>query len=581
MRHWILLFLVLLTASGSIRALEAGPRVLLIHSYHPQFAWTAELTRGVRDELSGLVAEEDLYIEYMDARRFMDDAEHERRFLELLRYSYSKFRPDLVMTGDDVALDFVLRHRKELFPGIPVVFSGVNIPNEARLAKERNITGVEEGMAITDNLRLIRRLHPDLERLVLLSDESGLGKKMTRQALQELNQPAMASEMRGVELDVWNHFDYAELISRLHALPEHTVVLLLALHRFSDGSYFAHAEPLPGITAASPAPVYGQFGSILLGKGVVGGLMNDGYEHGHAAAALARRILSGTPADSIAIVPRAEYRPRFDYWALRRFHIDPAKLPDNSEILYQPVNFYERHRRVLNSATGIILSLLAVILLLGRANRRRRQAETALASLNAELEHRVRERTMELAERNAELKRLYATMENLAHTDALTGLPNRRDGSQRLHGLLERRRREGGLLAVVLCDIDHFKRINDTYGHEVGDTVLRALADRLRQLLRPEDLFCRWGGEEFLLLLPDVAPAEARLVCERLRQSIAHSRIEPVGRITISFGLTALASNDTEAELLARADRALYRAKDQGRNRVEFEAPGHLFLLPG
>lgn len=158
-----------------------------------------------------------------------------------------------------------------------------------------------------------------------------------------------------------------------------------------------------------------------------------------------------------------------------------------------------------------------------------------------------------------------------AETDILTGLTNRRGGHrllEQLHtGAPERR-----CYSVVIGDIDHFKRINDTFGHEAGDTVLKLLAERLTRLMRKNDVIIRWGGEEFLVVLPGTQIKEAEMLAERLRQQVAAEPFEIGDRhlnVTLSLGVSTCRADDSKfGETILRADEALYRAKKEGRNRV-------------
>ncbi|MFZ5663369.1 MAG: diguanylate cyclase [Pseudomonadota bacterium] len=156
--------------------------------------------------------------------------------------------------------------------------------------------------------------------------------------------------------------------------------------------------------------------------------------------------------------------------------------------------------------------------------------------------------------------------------DALTGLPNRRAAEARLAVERARAHRGGAPLSLLMLDIDHFKRVNDRWGHADGDRVLAAVARLLAREVRECDLAARFGGEEFLVVLPDSGPREALDVAERIRALIERTRVDvPNGRIgiTVSIGAATLRSNEDEATLLARADAALYRAKAAGRNRTE------------
>lgn len=162
----------------------------------------------------------------------------------------------------------------------------------------------------------------------------------------------------------------------------------------------------------------------------------------------------------------------------------------------------------------------------------------------------------------------------MAITDPLTGLYNRRYMETHLARLVEQAGNRGKPLAVLVVDVDYFKAINDSYGHDAGDDVLREFALRMRKSVRNIDLACRYGGEEFVIVMPETDMGVAAMVGERLRRLVANEpfAVQQGERrlgVTISIGIAALAGpDDTAAALLKRADRALYRAKRDGRNRV-------------
>ena len=178
----------------------------------------------------------------------------------------------------------------------------------------------------------------------------------------------------------------------------------------------------------------------------------------------------------------------------------------------------------------------------------------------------------------AELREKNATLARLSTTDPVTGLRNRRYVTEFLSLELLRAARYKTPLAVLMLDLDHFKRINDTYGHRVGDTVLQAVAEVLRGTLRATDVAGRYGGEEFLVVLPQTDLQGAAVLGERVRAAIEQTTIpvegaEPLS-VTVSIGVAALGDGACSAEqLVERADAALYAAKDAGRNRVALEAP--------
>ena len=176
-----------------------------------------------------------------------------------------------------------------------------------------------------------------------------------------------------------------------------------------------------------------------------------------------------------------------------------------------------------------------------------------------------------LKAQKAELADALARIQDMATRDDLTLLANRRHMNELLAYEKTRHDRKGHTLCLALLDIDWFKRVNDTHGHAAGDQVLRAFAQQAQASIRSTDVLARWGGEEFLLMLPDTEPAAAAMVVERIRAEISALRL-PVGdaelQVSFSAGLTASRSGEPIAAAIDRADRAMYAAKTAGRNRV-------------
>ena len=169
-------------------------------------------------------------------------------------------------------------------------------------------------------------------------------------------------------------------------------------------------------------------------------------------------------------------------------------------------------------------------------------------------------------------------------TDALTGLTNRRCLLECLENELVRTKRYGGSLSLIMFDIDHFKHVNDTYGHSAGDSVLREIARQTKLILRKADIAARYGGEEFVILLPETELAGAVLIANRLIQIIAESTVRQEARhsiaVTVSIGVAMISPNEIATDLLNRADQAMYRAKNRGRNRIEVSEQANAIILP-
>ncbi len=171
------------------------------------------------------------------------------------------------------------------------------------------------------------------------------------------------------------------------------------------------------------------------------------------------------------------------------------------------------------------------------------------------------------------LRQALSRLEQLAIRDKLTGLYNRRKLDESFAVEVSRAERYGRPLSVIMLDIDHFKEVNDTHGHPVGDAVLTQTAERLQAALRTSDIAGRWGGEEFLIICPETPLETAMQLAERLRLDYEAYDFMAAGRLTASFGVAAHRKGHLANHILLSADEALYRAKNGGRNRVEREKP--------
>jgi diguanylate cyclase (GGDEF)-like protein len=221
---------------------------------------------------------------------------------------------------------------------------------------------------------------------------------------------------------------------------------------------------------------------------------------------------------------------------------------------------------VIHAIPGIpIVGFAGMFLVSASAlNSRYEREHRELVALRHELEQRVSERTRELEEVNRRLA-------EASRTDSLTGLPNRRGFLEVVDHELKRSARGGDPCSLLMLDLDHFKEINDRHGHATGDAVLQKAATLLRSVLRAADVVARWGGEEFVALLPNTPVDAAFNVAEKARRAFAASTFEHEGvatTITASFGVAAHQHDRPLDVTIAAADQALYRAKESGRDRV-------------
>lgn len=191
-----------------------------------------------------------------------------------------------------------------------------------------------------------------------------------------------------------------------------------------------------------------------------------------------------------------------------------------------------------------------------------REKEDRILKMNQELEDKVSQRTSELAATNQ-------TLNQLIRIDFLTGLPNRLAGQEQIRIEFLRMKRSNSSYYVMVIDIDHFKLINDLYGHDVGDKQLQFVGQILQSSIRESDFVARWGGEEFIILLRDLHGPDAINVANKLCRAVQNSNCGFSRNVTISIGLTCSSHNDENSDsILKRADKLLYVAKNNGRNQV-------------
>jgi diguanylate cyclase (GGDEF)-like protein/PAS domain S-box-containing protein len=188
---------------------------------------------------------------------------------------------------------------------------------------------------------------------------------------------------------------------------------------------------------------------------------------------------------------------------------------------------------------------------------------------NMSLDNLIKINANELEEKNQELEEKIKEVALLSNIDPLTAIANRRSFEVELNKEVLRARRYNHALSLAIFDIDLFKKINDTYGHKKGDVILQKLCRLVSRNIRELDCFARWGGEEFVIIFPELTLENALIVTEKLRVTISQYEIEPNLYITCSFGVTECSVSDSIEDLFQRIDNSLYKAKSNGRNRIE------------
>ncbi|UGQ44811.1 GGDEF domain-containing protein [Massilia endophytica] len=553
--------LLLYGLAGVARAETAHPRrqVLILYSLGSDSSsrWQTLVHKGLQHELGGANAgiTPGIYEERFDAVR-VGEAQALDSMAPYLRTKYARVRFDAIIAENYVAAGFLSAH-PELFPGAARYYV-----NHGRSGWEpADGAGLEVESDFSRAVGTIPLTMPEVRRVVVVGDQSARAQKWIGQIRN------VAPQFSQLAFEYWDQQTYEDLLRRAAGLDRSSAIFLLTTRSDGSGATMNPTELARQLASASTAPIFTNTQSLIV-PGVVGGYAVSGEAVGRVIG----RILLGLPATAVDV--QGYY---FDYPSVRRFGLN--NLPHQAVILNRPENVWDRYRwQIIAGISAIVIEAVLITALVVALRDRRRM----LADLDAErnnLEDRVLQRTLELLMANTKL-------EQLATTDPLTGIANRRKMTAQIASELERARRFGHPLSLLMVDIDYFKRINDTFGHEVGDKAIMAVSKMLTESLRAIDMVARFGGEEFVVLMPETDLDVAVLAAERLRETACALRIEGESgaqvALTLSVGVASALANgsaDTPSSLLVRSDKALYRAKKQGRNRVvpftdaEFSAP--------
>jgi PAS domain S-box-containing protein len=364
--------LVVLLAVGAAASAPTGrggreASILLLNSYHQGLEWTDDITTAVADVLGG----HELHVEYMDTKRHADDR-YLAELADLLAVKYRFARPDVVICSDDHALAFLFTCRQRLFPGVPVVFCGVNNYTPALLDGQDRVTGVVEAFDIAATLEVALDLHPATERVVVINDATKTG-RANREVIERLKpafEPAIAFEFL-------ESLPMEDLQARVHSLPPRTIVLLMSYTQDGNGRHYDYRTAIRLIADRCPVPMYGIW-DFYLGRGIVGGLLTSGRDQGRTAAGIAARIIGGEDAGDIDVVTTSPNRWKFDHRQTQRFGIDSGRLPRGSEVINRPFSLFDEYRGIIFASLATMGALAVLSLFLLETIRKLRRVQRDL-----------------------------------------------------------------------------------------------------------------------------------------------------------------------------------------------------------
>lgn len=348
------LLLLITVVSSQSSPTKPAQNILVLNSYDETYHWTERMMLGIKSVLEPQ-ADIELFITYMDTKRFHDEA-----YFDLLNDLYARKYSDItfnaIISTDDHALNFLIKHRDDLFPGVPVFFSGINDFQPARIAGEKNYSGICETYDVEGTVRAMLKIHPKTKNIVTITDHSVTGLaflNLILRAKEQFNGQVQFEHLHNLPLD--------EMCAKLSTLPPDTLVLWAIYTKMPDGKSISSKASLQKITAASPVPVYSIWD--VIGQGVMGGKITSPAFQGETVAGMALDYLHGKPVKDLS-VSDSPMVYRFDHNVMQKFGISQKDLPAGSQVINAPFSIIQQYKTVIWTTFGFLLLLITIILLL-------------------------------------------------------------------------------------------------------------------------------------------------------------------------------------------------------------------------
>lgn len=529
--QWILAALLIMVTSTSF----ANLRVLVVHSYESHLPWVSRFAEGLLTWPGGDI---ELYSEFLDAER-LDFQSHDV-FAEYLLNRYQSENIDAILLDSSAASVMADRNRIILDAISPVrVYYSV-------LSLSLNETEVLITPDFADSakrtMRLALQMNPSLEKVVVIEGPTFIDRNLAGSISDELSDD-------GVAVEWLRDFTMQTLREQVEALPLDSAIFMSLVFQDSEGNAYIPKEVAKEVITYAQVPAYTLY-STFMGTGSVGGYMFDPALVAHEMLDAAADVVAN---GRITQDYQAE-RPVFDLTAMSRFGFDEDILPSDAVRVNPPLSMLQRYPRLFE-----MILLISIVLIIAGA---------AWLSWQSWYNARLKSKNNLLSRLKLELTQANEKLHELAMYDALTNLLNRQAAEPILAEAVSRQRRYHTPAVLLVIDIDDFKKVNDSFGHKVGDKVLKKVACIINSGVRESDLVARWGGEEFVVLLNNAELEGASIVARSLCQNVASQTTDP--QVTISIGGAPLLIGDDWGVVFNRADQALYNKKRQGKNGVSF-----------
>ncbi len=530
--------------------------ILYLSSWNQDMPWQTNINKFVKSKLDGDHRNINFYSEYLDAARFSHHDYHS----ELKQYLRAKYKtePDLVITQSDPATIFI-KNSPDIFSNSKKFYVNSNFEVSSQ-DSEFQVLNVQEDFAksISEAIRVTQATE-----VYIIGDSS-----QDDGAIRLAN---IRNSEQYIDQKVSFHYlidlPFKELIQTVSNLGDNSVIFYALIYKRGDHKI----TPFEGaqiLSQHASRPIFTHWDS-LIGSGVLGGYLVSGEALGVAIYDNIDRFVSGDKSTH-AKNPDLAKQYIYDWQEVVRWDIDANYWHEEVILENKPPSIYEQFKLQVILAALTTAALISLVVSLVVVNIKRKVTLKELNIERSSLEEKVAQRTQEL--KNETLK-----AKQLARTDPLTGLNNRRAFTEISKLVSKQSVRYSHPYCVLMIDIDHFKNVNDRYGHSTGDVVIRRIGSAIREGFRSTDIVGRIGGEEFSVILPETRLENATHIAEKLRINIEclvlYVENEKI-KTTVSIGIAEYECNNDTIDIITKhADRALYKAKESGRNQLMAYSP--------
>lgn len=325
--------------------------ILIINSYNESYNWTQETMNGILDHLDD---KHHIYIEYLDGKNYSSDDDIEN-FNQYMTYKYKDKSFDMIISTDDLAFQYALKHQDTLFKGAPIFFTGVNSLNNYDTNSFTKVFGVEEKVSAKDTLEVIKNLQGEITKIHFIVDDTESGQLTISEIKKQIG--------ADVEIEFYNQYSLNEITDKISRLDNPSEVILLAYFIVDQDMQFLDTDIMTKkITEIAPIPVYGLY-YFSFNYGIIGGNLISGYEQGVKITEIIDKYKKGY-LNNFYYESKEANQHYYDYEAIKKYGLDPNKLPKDAILVNKPISFYEENKVYILATMFVLLLLIIYIITL-------------------------------------------------------------------------------------------------------------------------------------------------------------------------------------------------------------------------